>query len=1050
MSEIPPVPAPSPPSLESSPQPDPPSAIIIDAKQTLWLSWGGEIEHLSHRVTKHRLENGARVVLCHAPQQLRWLGLYPPPRGQGHFLSILDILTLYSFVCPITPIVPTPNGLAQALNLPLPGEDKAAQAMTMLDAARALLARLRATGDAQALAIARIMAAAGWEWGRAVLAALSIVSDAAPASENAKETPVGLAVWKKLPEIQWGPPPPPPSQLSVSEAETRLHLARILGQNSEIRPSQADFSAAITWAFHPRAEENAPNVVLAEAGTGVGKTLAYLAPAQIWAKRNHGGVVISTFTRNLQSQIMRELERLYPSHADMLQRCVVRKGRENYICLLNYQEAVDRLPFAILNEASLFVGAPTQPQHEAIGLGLMARWLAATEDGDLTGGRDFAGYLPELVGRSSTSDLADKRGECIHAGCVHYRKCLVERSIHRAEQAEIIVANHALVLSQLAAQFPLNATESDETSNNSSPRPTDAITESSAEKSEKGEKSDEKKLLGVPHIFDEGHHIFDAADSAFSLSLTLDDAAQMRRWLIGGAGQSQQHNRMTNSLRSQGLLTRLDQALFHSGQRRGHSPQENRAITELTEAAYELPQEGWAERMLAQQASGLLESLFRMIRQQILHTSPSRQQEDYPLECEKLPLWDGLAGLAVDNAEMMRRLLKSLTILRGLLLARLEGDGEELSPQSRAALQSLAESMQNRAIIPLGHWQNLLQSLPHAPPPNSVDWFELTRYRRLERNIGIYRHFIDPTRPLASAWQQALPGLVITSATLTESSEGAASPASGASLGDAPDTNPSRPEANPEPDSEPDSEPDPENGHELAWRRAEQRCGTAHFTVPSFRARVASPFNYPAQTKILIVTNVSRYNLDERAAAYRDLFRAAGGGGLGLFTAIDMLREVHRRLLAPLAESEITLLAQHIDPINRATLIDIFRAEENSCLLGTDAIRDGVDVPGRSLRLLIFDRVPWPRPTILHRARRNHYGGHDYDESLARLKLKQAFGRLIRRQSDRGVFILLDRQTPTRLLTAFPSDVVIERVFLSEAIAITRDYLAEPSSIPSS
>ncbi|MCX8505388.1 MAG: ATP-dependent DNA helicase [Alphaproteobacteria bacterium] len=1039
MSEIPPVPdsTPSPTSMEGAPQPDPPSALIIDAKQTLWLSWGGEIEHLSHRVTKHRLENGARVVLCHAPQQLRWLGLYPPTRGQGHVLSILDILTLYSFVCPITPIVPTPNGLAHALNLPLPGEDKAAQAMTMLDAARALLARLRASGDAQALAIARIMAAAGWEWGRAVLTALSIVTDAAPASENAKETPVGLAVWKKLPEIQWGPPPPPPSQLSVSEAETRLHLARILGQNSEIRPSQADFSAAITWAFHPRAEENAPNVVLAEAGTGVGKTLAYLAPAQLWAKRNHGGVVISTFTRNLQSQIMRELERLYPSHADMLQRCVVRKGRENYICLLNYQEAVDRLPFAILDEASLFVGTPTQPQTEAIGLGLMARWLAATEDGDLTGGRDFAGYLPELVGRSSTSDLADKRGECIHAGCVHYRKCLVERSIHRAEQAEIIVANHALVLSQLAAQFPLNAEESEDVPNNAPPSPSDTTTEPSVakgEKSENGEKSDEKKMLGVPHIFDEGHHLFDAADSAFSLSLTLDDAAQMRRWLIGGAGQAQQNTRMTNSLRSQGLLTRLDQALFHSGQTRGHSPQENRAISDLTEAAYELPQEGWAERMLAQQAGGLLESLFRMIRQQILHTSPSRQQEDYPLECEKLPVWDGIAGLAAENAEMMRRLLKSLTILRGLLLARLEGDGEELSPQSRAALQSLAESMQNRAIIPLGHWQNLLQSLPYSPPPNCVGWFELTRYRRLERNIGIYRHFIDPTRPLASAWQQALPGLVITSATLTESSEAPSAAPNSVALGETPDANPSR----------------PENSPELAWRRAEQRCGTAHFTVPSFRARVASPFNYAAQTKILIVTNVGRYNLDERAAAYRDLFRAAGGGGLGLFTAIDMLREIHRRLLSPLAESEITLLAQHIDPMNRATLIDIFRAEENSCLLGTDAIRDGVDVPGRSLRLLIFDRVPWPRPTILHRARRDHYGGHDYDESLARLKLKQAFGRLIRRQSDRGVFILLDRQTPTRLLTAFPSDVVIERVFLSEAIAITRDYLADKpiKSIP--
>ena len=55
--------------------------------------------------------------------------------------------------------------------------------------------------------------------------------------------------------------------------------------------------------------------------------------------------------------------------------------------------------------------------------------------------------------------------------------------------------------------------------------------------------------------------------------------------------------------------------------------------------------------------------------------------------------------------------------------------------------------------------------------------------------------------------------------------------------------------------------------------------------------------------------------------------------------------------------------------MDTATLVDIFRAEEHSCLLGTDAVRDGVDVPGRSLRLIVFDRVPWPRPDILHRAR---------------------------------------------------------------------------------
>ena len=136
------------------------------------------------------------------------------------------------------------------------------------------------------------------------------------------------------------------------------------------------------------------------------------------------------------------------------------------------------------------------------------------------------------------------------------------------------------------------------------------------------------------------------------------------------------------------------------------------------------------------------------------------------------------------------------------------------------------------------------------------------------------------------------------------------------------------------------------------------------------------------------------------------------------------------------------LLAQHVDGIDIGTLIDIFRAEENACLLGTDAVRDGVDVPGRSLRLIVFDRVPWPRPDILHRARKSAFGGRVYDDMLTRLKLRQAFGRLIRRADDRGVFVLLDSMMPSRLNGAFPEGATPRRVGLREAIEETRLFLA--------
>ena len=135
--------------------------------------------------------------------------------------------------------------------------------------------------------------------------------------------------------------------------------------------------------------------------------------------------------------------------------------------------------------------------------------------------------------------------------------------------------------------------------------------------------------------------------------------------------------------------------------------------------------------------------------------------------------------------------------------------------------------------------------------------------------------------------------------------------------------------------------------------------------------------------------------------------------------------------------------------MGNATLVDIFRAEEESCLLGTDAMRDGVDVPGSALRLVVFERMPWPRPDILHRERRVHLSDGDpkgYDDRIVRLRLRQAFGRLIRRASDRGVFVLLDRQAPTRLMSAFPAGVVVHRVGLAQAVTQTREFLAGEQS----
>src|SRR5262249_46539809 len=137
----------------------------------------------------------------------------------------------------------------------------------------------------------------------------------------------------------------------------------------------------------------------------------------------------------------------------------------------------------------------------------------------------------------------------------------------------------------------------------------------------------------------------------------------------------------------------------------------------------------------------------------------------------------------------------------------------------------------------------------------------------------------------------------------------------------------------------------------------------------------------------------------------------------------------------------LPLLAQHVDAMSTATLVDIFRAEEDSCLLGTDSVRDGVDIPGRALRLLVFDRVPWPRPDILHRARKPVFGGAQYADRIARSRLGQAYGRPVRRADDRGVFIMLDRALPSRLPAPFPEGVAAVRLPLAHAADATAQFL---------
>jgi ATP-dependent DNA helicase DinG len=850
------------------------------------------------------------LIMLNAPLVGQRLG-YPE-------LSGLDLLELFAFIHPARFAVPTPKGLAHALGLEAPQTEGEA-APFLLRAASALLATLDSGWPERegAWATAQSLHRLRWTW--------------APAVSQRLQRPARDERWlfSRLPEWEEKAPRAQPRAVRVDADQAVERLARLTGQNAEARPGQRDYAGAAAGAFAPRAVDGQPNLLLAEAGTGIGKTLGYLAPASLWAEQADGAVWISTYTKALQRQLDRESGRLFPDPEDRKRKVVIRKGRENYLCLLNLEDALQ----------GGFAG------RAAILAQLAARWAAYTRDGDMVGG-DMPGWLPSLFRRAGSTALTDRRGECVYAGCPHYRKCFIERAARASADADLVIANHALVM--------VNAARGREAGN----QPTRIV-------------------------FDEGHHLFDAADSTFGAALTGQETIELRRWLIGPEGKARGRRR--------GLAARLlDVASYDDAG--------GAALEAAVQAAGALPGDGWLQRIAEGMPLGPVEKLLAAVRGTV-YARATAQDAGYGLETEIAELDPAIIEAAAPAVEAMEFLLRPLMALGKRLEAVIEDAPDWLDAQARARIEGAIGGLGWRTQT-LSGWIALAARLGGPADRDFVDWLAVDRVDGREFDIGLHRRWLDPTRPLAEMVLKPAHGVLVTSATLRGAED---------------------------------------------WAAAEARTGAAHLDQPAHRFSADSPFDYAAQSEVLIVTDLKRGDVAQLAGAYSRLIEASGGGTLGLFTAVQRLKAVHARIADRLARAGLPLYAQHVDPIDTGTLVDIFRDDPKASLLGTDALRDGVDVPGESLRLVVMEGVPWPRPTVLHAARRTVGGGSAYDDRVVRSRLAQAFGRLIRRREDRGLFVLLSSATPSRLLSAFPPGVPISRVPLAEAVERVRSRLSTES-----
>ena len=851
------------------------------------------------------------LLLLNAPLVANRLG-YPD-------LSGLDLLELFAFVRPARFCVPTPKGLAEALDLAVPDSDDAVPLLLQRAAARLL--EICASGDwaerEGAWSSLQSLTRLRWPWAQ-------VLAPHIMKPERAEKW-----LFSRLPEWEEAPERAQPQQVALDELAIEGKLERLTGEGAEKREGQRLFARGAGGVFAPRAQDRRPHILLAQAGTGIGKTLGYLAPTSLWAERSGGTVWVSTYTKNLQRQLRKESSRAWPDRrTDGSRPVVVRKGRENYLCLLNLEDALQ----------GGFAGRP------AILAQLVARWATYSQDGDMIGG-DLPGWLGTLFRKRGIAALTDQRGECVYAGCPHYRKCFIERSARASAQADLVIANHALVM--------VNAARG----RDHAQRPTRIV-------------------------FDEGHHVFDAADSTFSAALTGQESIELRRWIVGPE--------RGNRGRRRGLAARLaDVASYDDAG--------GEAVEAAVAAAQDLPSEGWLGRLAEGAPLGPVEALLAQVRATTYARDESGQEAGYGIETETASLPGELVEAAGTAAQALAAIRAPLMKLAGRLEAIIADAPDWLDGQGRARIEGARHSLAWRIDL-LAAWEALLSRLGGPADPDFVDWLAVDRNDAREFDVGLHRHWVDPMKPFARTVLEPAHGVMLTSATLTDRGE------------DGPD-----------------------------WPHAVARSGAAHLEIAPRTSQSDSPFDYANRAEVLIVTDIRRGDIAGLAGAYARLIEASDGGVLGLFTAIRRMRAVHGRIADRLARAGLPLYAQHVDPIDTGTLTDIFRDDPRASLLGTDALRDGVDVPGRSLRCVVMESVPWPRPTILHRARRaaaadEPGGAKGHDDRIIRARLAQAFGRLIRTREDAGHFVVLSSAFPSRFLSAFPDGTPVLRLTLAEAL----------------